>query len=65
MPVKYNFDAWIHPRDGGDDYPISGTVELRMETTHDEEVVKQEIIKILKKKRSAVLDDYQIRRATA
>jgi len=61
MVLKFSFEAWVHPKQGGDDYPIAGTIELRMQTPHDEQIARQEVERLLKKRGSAVLTDYQIR----
>jgi hypothetical protein len=56
--ITYRISAWVHPKNGGDDYSIGGEMTLPKETPNPDEVVKAEIVKILKKKRSAILDDY-------
>jgi len=60
--LNYEFSAWIHPKNGGDDYRINGTMSLPKGTTNPDEEVKAEIRKILKKKRSAILDDFTFKR---
>lgn len=60
--LNYKFSAWIHPKNGGDDYAIDGTTTLPMETKNPDDVVKEEITKMLKKKRSAILDDFTFKR---
>ncbi len=60
--LKYELRIWIHPKNGGDDYDVVATTRLPIETKNPDEVVKAEIAKILKKKRSVILDDYTYKR---
>jgi hypothetical protein len=60
--INYAFTAWVHPKGGGDDYAVQGTMTLPIETKNPDEEVKKEIAKILKRRRSAILDDYSFKR---
>ncbi len=60
--INYAFTAWVHPKNGGDDYSVQGSMTLPIETENPDEVVKAEMQKMLKKKRSAILDDFSFRR---
>jgi hypothetical protein len=56
MKLKsYKFDAWIHPKYGGDDYPVSGVIKA-----YYLEVAKKALEKELSKK-SAIANDYVIK----
>ena len=48
--IKFKFEAWIHPKNGGDDYPVHGSIDAI-----SKEVATREIAKYLKKK-SAMVD---------
>jgi hypothetical protein len=52
----FKFEAWVHPKKGGDDYMITGRFEAPSMKSA-KEVMKS----LLKKKDSALLDDYQIK----
>ena len=59
----YKFNAWVHPKKGGDDYSISGHVEVKggiEDADRGLMLAKKEVQKILKKEGSAMLSDYQI-----
>ena len=48
--------AWVHPDGGGDDYIVD--VQLAQDSLAD---AKREVEKALKKRHSAILDDYTIK----
>ena len=48
--IKFKFEGWVHPKNGGDDYPVHGSVDAI-----NKEVATREITKALKKK-SAIVD---------
>ena len=52
--TKYKFVAWVHPKRGGDDYPIDGVVHAL-----DRKEAKELIRKYLAK-RSMCPDDFTI-----
>jgi hypothetical protein len=58
---KYEFTAWVHPG-CGDDYSISGSMVLSREYAINDNVVKREIRRILKKENSESLDDFTFKR---
>jgi hypothetical protein len=60
--LNYKFSAWVHPKNGGDDYVVEGTMSLPMETPSPDDVVKKEITRVLKNRRSAILDDFTFKR---
>jgi hypothetical protein len=62
-PVKrlYKFTAWVHPADGGDDYPLEGTFDLTGLTNTITDV-RRAVRNILRKEGSCILNDFCIER---
>jgi len=60
--INYVFTAWVHPKMAGMIYSVQGSMTLPIETENPDEVAEAEMQKMLKKKRSAILDDFSFRR---
>ena len=61
--MEYRYSAIVHPKNGGDDYRITGKVVLAggiEDRKKDLVIVAQQIRKTLKKEGSAVFNDYKI-----
>lgn len=57
---KYTAVAWVHPEGGGDDYCLDCKI-----TAENDKECEKEIRRILKRRRSHVLDDYTFKKVTA
>ena len=58
---RYNYTAYVHPP-VGDDFSVNGVIVLPHEYTCNEDVVKKEIAKVLKREGSEILNDFTFNR---
>lgn len=62
---EYHFSAWVHPTNGGSDYPLRGTIDLTHARGHNSERdARHIVVSILREANSESLDDYRITKVT-
>ena len=61
--MQFNWEAWIHPQNGGDDMIITGKTVITGNNLNKEietKNVNKAIVRILKRRKSKRIDDYRI-----
>ena len=51
----FKIEIWVHPKNGGDDYKLFGTIKCK-----DKKACEKEVQRILKKEGSHIFNDYCI-----